>query len=247
MVRRVFVHHLSKKFFYWRRPGSFLEWLLDLFHRPLTPPLLALDSVSFHINHGEVVGIIGKNGGGKSTLLKVIAGIYSPSSGNYSVRGSITYLSGFSRGIIDKLTARENIFLVGSLMGLSAKEIRLYLPSILDFSGLWAFLDTPVSKFSSGMRSRLSFSIALFCLRHRRPDVLLLDEVFSSGGDLNFQQKSLEQMSSLIGSGTAVLLASHNLSLVEEHCDRVLWLDKGRLVMDGPPSKVISAYKKDAS
>lgn len=202
-----------------------------------------LKNVSFEVLPGEITGLIGKNGSGKSTLLRIIAGIYRPDSGQVLASGRVDYLAGLSNGLKPKLTMKENIFLVGSMIGLSRKEIADRFDEIVEFSGLPDFVYTKVYQFSSGMLSRLGFSATIHCLKHCKPDVVLLDEVFGSGGDIDFEDKASKKMLEFIKSGSAVILASHSLSGIENYCDKVLQLDKGEVVAFGNPKEVVARYK----
>ena len=201
-------------------------------------------NVSFNLKNGEILGIIGKNGSGKSTLLRAISGIYSIDRGKISVNGTLVYLTGFGYGLRGKLTMRENIFLSGSIMGLSRKDINEIFDDIVRFSELEDYVDTKLFKFSNGMRARLANSIGLHCVLHNSPDILLVDEVIGSGADIDFREKSISKMESLIRSGASVILVSHDLKLINKFCDRVIWIDAGKIVMDDKSSLVIDKYKK---
>ncbi|MFA5155567.1 MAG: ABC transporter ATP-binding protein [Patescibacteria group bacterium] len=201
-----------------------------------------LQDISFTAAAGENIGLIGRNGSGKSTLLRLIAGIYQADSGTVDSRGEIVYLNGFSSGLRDRLTMRENIYLVGLLMGLKRKEIDLRFGDIVAFAELADFIDTKVYQFSSGMMSRLSFAVTFQCLRQKRPDIILFDEVFGAGGDLAFQKKALAQMEEFIRGGTTVLLVNHNLGLIEKYCQRSILLERGRIIQDGPTAAVAKHY-----
>jgi ABC-type polysaccharide/polyol phosphate transport system ATPase subunit len=205
--------------------------------------LSALKNVSFNVSKGEILGIIGKNGSGKSTLLRLIAGIYVSDEGTLSTEGKIMYINGFNYGTKPKLTMRENIFLSGSIMGLTRNEVDSLFDNIVDFSGLKDFVNTKVYQFSSGMVTRLNFSIFIHCVDVKKPDIILLDEILSAGGDIDFNNKAELKMREFIGRKAAVLVASHLLSDIKEHCDRVLWIEDGVIVEDGKPVDVISHYK----
>lgn len=205
---------------------------------------LVLDNISFVVKNGENIGIIGKNGSGKSTLLRVIARVYKVDSGKVETKGELVYLTGFGYGIKPKLTMRENIYLSGSIMGLSQENIREKFDEIVDFSGLRKYLDVRVFKFSSGMKGRLAISIGLHCVSHKNPDILLVDEVVGGGVDNEFQEKALDKMEELIKGGASVVLVSHNLSTIKKYCDKVIWLDKGKIIREGNPLEVIRNYIK---
>ena len=200
-------------------------------------PLLALGGVNFSINRGEVVGIIGRNGAGKSTLLKVLSRITYPTSGKIQVNGRIASLLEVGTGFHEELTGRENVFLNGSIMGMSRKEIASRMKEIEEFAGVEKFMDTPIKRYSSGMRLRLGFAVAA----HLDPDILLVDEVLAVG-DIEFQKKCLKTMDDLRGGGRTVLFVSHNMAAVENLCQRCIWIDNGKVRMDGPADDVIKAY-----
>lgn len=208
--------------------------------------LEVLKNISFTAKQGEVIGVIGKNGSGKSTLLRIIAGIYQPDTGQVETAGRVDYLSGFANGLSQKLTMEENIYIMGAMMGLSQNDIKEKLGEIIEFSGLKDFLYTKVYQFSSGMVTRLAFSVTIHCLNHSKPDILLLDEVFGAGGDIDFEEKAIQKMGEFLKGGSTVILASHNLKVVEEYCNRAFWLEKGGIIKEGLPSEVIQAYQNDA-
>ena len=197
----------------------------------------ALKDVSFEIHHGESVGLIGRNGAGKSTLLKILSRITRPSKGKITLYERVNSLLEVGTGFNTELSGRENIYLNGSFLGMKMNEIRLKFDEIVAFSEIEQFIDTPVKYYSSGMFVRLAFSVAV----HLTPETLLLDEVLSVG-DAGFRQKSMEKMRELLGSGATIVLVSHNEESVREVCQRVLWLEKGVLQMDGPAEEVIKHY-----
>ncbi len=197
----------------------------------------ALKNVDLELEQGHVLGIIGRNGAGKSTLLKVLSRITFPTSGSMAVRGRVASLLEVGTGFHDELTGRENIYLNGSILGMKRREIRKKLDSIVAFADVAQFLDTPVKRYSSGMRLRLGFAVAA----HLEPDVLLVDEVLAVG-DAGFQKKCLGAMDNLHTGGRTVMFVSHNLSAVENLCPRAIWIDRGCVRMDGPSNEVIQAY-----
>ena len=201
----------------------------------------ALSDVNFEVKKGEVVGFVGSNGAGKSTLLKVIAGVMKPTSGNIEVYGNICPMIELGAGFDMELTARENIFLNGAVMGYSKEFIEAKFDEIVEFSELKDFLDVPVRNFSSGMVARLAFSIATIV----DPEILIVDEILSVG-DIAFQQKSENKMRSMIGGGTTVLFVSHSVEQIKNLCDRAVWLDHGYVKMIGDAKEVCEAYKKFA-
>ena len=201
----------------------------------------ALEDISFEVKRGEAFGIIGANGAGKSTMLKLLSRVMKPTGGSIRVNGRISALIELTAGFHQDLTGRENIYLYGAILSMSRREIDAKLEEIVDFSGLAEFIDTPVKRYSSGMYARLGFSVAA----HVHPEVLLVDEVLSVG-DYAFQRKCVERMKEVIRSGATVLFVSHNLKTIAEFCHRCLLLEHGRLVMVGPVEKVIPAYLDQA-
>lgn len=197
----------------------------------------ALEDVSFEVPEGQVLGIIGRNGAGKSTLLKVLSRITYPTRGSVSVRGRVASLLEVGTGFHDELTGRENVFLNGSILGMTRAEVQKKFDAIVDFSGIERFLDTPIKRYSSGMRVRLGFAVAA----HVDPDVLIVDEVLAVG-DAGFQKKCLDAMQDMRSGGRTVLFVSHQMAAVENLCSRGIWIDGGRVRMDGPVSEVIGAY-----
>ena len=244
-LKRISVVDVSKAFnIGFRKDVSALARVLSsVSGKEARRPLLVADHISFEANAGENIGLIGKNGSGKSTLLRLIAGIYSHDSGTIETDGEKIYINGFGFGLEKRLTMRENIFLIGIIMGLSQREIKERFDDIVSFSGLADFVDTKVYQFSSGMVSRLRFSITIHCLKQRNPDILLLDEVFGSGGDLSFQNEAVLKMEEFIRGGATVVLVSHDLKIIEKYCDRVIWLDRGKVKQVGMAAEVIAAYQ----
>ena len=202
----------------------------------------ALRDVSFEVKRGESLGIIGHNGAGKSTILKLIAGITAPTAGEIAIRGRLAALIEVGSGFHPELTGRENIFLNGSILGMSRREIADKLDSIVDFAGVKPFIDVPVKQFSSGMYVRLGFSIAA----HLDPDILLLDEVLAVG-DAAFQSRCLERIDAMRAAGVTIVFISHDLGSVERICDRVILMDHGRIAEEGLPRHVIDSYQKIAA
>jgi len=197
----------------------------------------ALKDVSFEIEQGEVLGIIGRNGAGKSTLLKVLSKITYPTSGSIEVNGRIASLLEVGTGFHEELTGRENIYLNGSILGMKKKEIDKRIDEIIEFSGVEKFIDTPIKRYSSGMRLRLGFAVAA----HLNSDILFIDEVLAVG-DAEFQKKCLKAMDELSGGGRTVLFVSHNMAAVENLCSRAILLERGSVVKDGPAKDIISYY-----
>jgi len=197
----------------------------------------ALQDLSFEVKRGEAFGIIGQNGAGKSTALKILSRIMKPTKGCMVVDGRLSALIEVSAGFHQDLTGRENIFLHGTILGMTKREIESKLDQIIAFSGIEEFIDTPVKRYSTGMFARLGFSVAA----HVDPEVLIVDEVLSVG-DYVFQRKCVDRMKEVIRGGATVLFVSHNLRSVAEFCQRALLLDKGRTVRIGPAQEVIAAY-----
>jgi len=199
----------------------------------------ALHDVTFTIKKNEVVGIIGPNGAGKSTILKLLSKIMRPHKGEIKISGRLSALIEVAAGFHNDLTGRENVYLNGTIIGMTKKEIDSKFDEIVEFSGLSEFIDTPVKRYSSGMHARLGFSVAA----HMDPDVLLVDEVLSVG-DIAFQAKCSQKMRELLNSGATIVLVSHNLSLVQSLCKRVILLDKGQIQKEGIPEEVIPYYQR---
>jgi lipopolysaccharide transport system ATP-binding protein len=197
----------------------------------------ALRDVSFNVNEGEVVGILGRNGAGKSTLLKVLSKITYPTSGRISVQGRVASLLEVGTGFHEELTGRENIYLNGSILGMRHRDVERRFDEIVEFSGVEQFIDTPIKRYSSGMRLRLGFAVAA----HLDPDVLIVDEVLAVG-DAGFQKKCIAAMENLRGGGRTVLFVSHNMAAVENLCTRGIWIDRGQVRMDAPATDAIKAY-----
>lgn len=222
------------------RIDSFKEYLIRIVKRDLSyEKFWALKDVSLSIQRGETVGIIGFNGSGKSTLLKVIAGVLKPAEGNVRVNGSVAPLIELGAGFDPDLSARENIFLNGAVLGYSRKRMQELFEEIIEFSELREFLDVPLKNYSSGMQARLGFAIATSVI----PDVLIVDEVLGVG-DYKFQEKCHRRMESIISSGATVLFVSHSIEQVKQICSRAIWLENGRVVMDGEVNQVCDEYMK---
>jgi ABC-type polysaccharide/polyol phosphate transport system ATPase subunit len=198
----------------------------------------AVNDVSLRIEHGERVALVGPNGAGKSSLLKIIAGVYPASSGEVEIQGKITPLIEMGAGFHPELTGRENLFLNGAILGFSRAEMRRRLPKILDFSEIPAdFLDTSIKYYSSGMQTRLAFSLAM----ELEPQIVIFDEIFSAG-DAHFVEKAGARMEKLISGAHIMILVTHDLGLARRFATRGIWLDRGRVVRDGPAEEVLQAY-----
>src|SRR5574338_1370906 len=198
----------------------------------------ALRDLTFSVGRGEALGIIGRNGAGKSTVLKLLSGITAPTSGEIAIRGRLAALIEVGSAFHPELTGRENAYLSGSMLGLRRREITDKLPSIVGFSGIGDFIDVPVKFYSSGMYVRLGFAIAA----HLEPDVLLIDEVLAVG-DAEFQARCLKRVEDMKERGVTMILVSHDLGAVEQLCDRVLLLERGSLLAAGQSHEVVTAYQ----
>ncbi len=199
--------------------------------------LWALREVSFNVKRGEVVGIIGTNGAGKSTLLKILSRITAPTKGKITIQGRVSSLLEVGTGFHQELSGRENVYLNGTILGMQKKEIDRKFDEIVAFSGVERFLDTPVKRYSSGMRVRLAFSVAA----HLEPEILIIDEVLAVG-DAEFQKKCLNKMEDVGREGRTVLFVSHSMPAITRMCERVILLDAGRKLLDGPPHDVVGSY-----
>jgi lipopolysaccharide transport system ATP-binding protein len=234
--------HVSKKFALRReRPHSFQELFLSLLrvegHSSRPEPYWVLSDVSFELQMGEVVGFIGPNGAGKSTILKLMSRIIEPTSGKVEVNGRLGALLELGAGFHPDLTGRENIFLNGSILGLTHSQIRRRLDRIIDFAELDLFIDVPVKHYSSGMYVRLGFSIAV----HTDPEIVLIDEVLAVG-DARFQHKCLDRIAELRREGVAIVLVSHDLASIQSLCEKAIWLEDGQIQVYDQPSEVVMAY-----
>ncbi|MFV0352693.1 MAG: ABC transporter ATP-binding protein [Oscillospiraceae bacterium] len=199
----------------------------------------ALSDISLRVMPGDVYGIVGLNGSGKSTLLKVVAGVMKPSAGTCVVRGKVAPLIELGAGFDMELTGRENVFLNGTLLGMHPNYLKEKYQEIVDFAEIGDFMDVPVKNYSSGMVTRLAFSVATIT----KPDILICDEILSVG-DFLFQQKSEKRMKELMSGGTTVLLVSHNIDQIERLCSKAMWLRKGKTVINGSCAEVCDAYKE---
>ena len=207
--------------------------------KPKKEQFWALNDVNFEVKKGDVVGFVGSNGAGKSTLLKVIAGVMKPTKGKVEVQGNICPMIELGAGFDPDLTARENIYLNGAVLGYSRKFIEEKFDEIVEFSELKEFLDVPVRNFSSGMTARLAFSIATVV----DPEILIVDEILSVG-DLAFQKKSEAKMKSLIDGGTTVLFVSHSLNQIKTICNKAVWLEHGQVKKIGTSEEICEEYYK---
>ncbi len=214
------------------------EYVIKLMKKELMfQEFLALKDVSFQVLQGEAWGLIGTNGSGKSTMLKAISGILKPYKGSITVNGSVAPLIELGAGFSPDLTARENIYLNGCVLGHTEKFMKEHFDEIVDFAELWDFLDSPLKNFSSGMSARLGFSIATMV----KPDILIVDEILAVG-DYKFRQKCEARMKELLSGGTTLLYVSHSIEEVKRLCDHAIWIDKGVERMKGEANMVADAY-----
>lgn len=234
------VENVSMKFLIMHdRIRSLKEYTVALLKRRLKyEEFWALRNVSFEVRRGEVMGIIGRNGAGKSTLLKIISGILKPTEGKVKTGGNIVPMLELGSGFDLDLTGRENIFLNGAILGYSEDFLKSKYDEIVEFAELEKFIDVPIRNYSSGMLMRLAFSIATVV----NPEILIVDEILAVG-DEAFQAKSKARMMELMGGGTTVLYVSHNIEQIRELCNRVIWLDEGRIKMIGDKNEVCNAYR----
>ena len=236
-------NNVSKR--YARRPADVRQAPAASFWERLFRPtenkndFWALRDINFHVERGDALGIVGHNGAGKSTILKLLSRITAPSAGEITIRGRLSSLIEVSSGFHAEFTGRENVYLSGVTFGMSRREVAVKLPSILEFSGIGDFIDVPVKRYSSGMCLRLGFSIAA----HLNPDILLLDEVLAVG-DVPFQWKCLDHIQQLRKAGRTIIFISHDLAAIERLCDRALLLSHGRIVCEGRPQDVTLEYQR---
>lgn len=248
MSKIIEVKNISKKYKLGQNKAGYLtlrDVLVDAFKSPKNifkrkkskDDFWALKDISFSVEKGEAIGIIGANGAGKSTLLKILSQITPPTEGEIIMRGRVASLLEVGTGFHPELTGRENIYLNGSILGMSKKEIEKKFDEIVEFSGVEKFLDTPVKRYSSGMKVRLAFSVAA----HLEPEILIVDEVLAVG-DAEFQKKCLGKMKDVTTGGRTILFVSHNMGAVQNLCDRCILLNDGKTAMNGKTSDVISEY-----
>lgn len=230
--------NVSKAYKLYDKPLDRLKESINLFGKKYHKIFYAVKDISFEIRKGEPVGIIGENGSGKSTILKLIAGVLSPTSGQVSVNGKISALLELGAGFNPEFTGIENIYLYGTILGYCREEMDRKIDEILSFADIGDFVYRPVKMYSSGMFARLAFAVAT----HVDPDILIVDEVLSVG-DMYFQEKCINKMKSFKRNGTTILYVSHGLASIRNFCERVMWVDDGKIVADGPSSRVCEAYQ----
>jgi len=232
--------HVSKKYNIPASSNSPKRWYKRGFARP-SSEMWALRDISFEVKEGEALGIVGHNGAGKTTMLKLLASITAPTRGQITIRGRLAALVEVGSGFHPELTGRENIFLHGAMLGMRRAEIARKMSSIVEFAGVGQYIDVPVKRYSSGMYVRLGFSIAA----HLDPDILLLDEVLAVG-DVAFQVKCLDRIGELRKAGRSIVFVSHDLAAVHHLCDRAILLARGQILSDGTPRAVIDQYQRMA-
>ena len=233
------VDHVSMRFrMDANRTTSLKEWMVTLLKgKRNIQEFRALDNVSFDVKRGEIFGVIGRNGAGKSTILKVVSGIYKPTDGKVVTAGRIAPMLELGSGFDPELSGHDNIFLNGAILGFSEEFLKSKYDEIVAFSELGDFIYQPIKTYSSGMMMRLAFSVATII----EPEILIVDEILAVG-DANFQQKSHARMMELMAGGTTVLFVSHSLEQIREMCSRVVWLDHGTVKMIGSTNEVCDAY-----
>lgn len=219
------------------------EYLIKLAKLQVTyKEFWALEDITFNVRKGEIFGILGLNGAGKSTLLKIISGVMKPTSGEVRVKGTMAPLIELGAGFDPELSARENIFLNGAVLGIGKREMKLLFDQIVDFSELQEFIDIPIKNFSSGMYARLGFAVATAI----KPDILIVDEILSVG-DFQFKKKCEEKINEMIETGTTILMVSHDIEQMIEMCSHGILLDKGKIVESGTIESVAYYYKNGKS
>ena len=246
MAYAITLERVSKSYRLWGRRSQFATLKSALLKHDLKlepeSSVVALKSVSFFVDRGEAFGIIGRNGSGKSSLLKIISGILKPSGGNVRVNGRIAALIELGAGFHPEITGRENVYINGIMLGLSKREIESRFDRIVDFSGIGPFIDQPVKTYSSGMYVRLGFAVAV----HVDPDILLIDEVLAVG-DEEFSQKCVAKIQEMKYRGVTLVFVTHQLDQVRKLCDRAMWLDHGEITSIGDPVRVVDQYLQNVS
>lgn len=220
--------------------NSLKEYIVAILERRIQyKEFLALDDISFHVDKGEVIGIIGRNGAGKSTLLKIIAGVLKPSNGRVKIQGNVVPMLELGAGFDQELSGRENIFLNGAILGYQEEFLKQKYSEIVEFSELGEFINMPIRNYSSGMLVRLAFSIATIV----EPEILIVDEILAVG-DEGFQNKSRKRMLEMMSGGTTVLFVSHTLEQVADMCDRVIWLEEHKIRRIGLATEICKEYEE---
>ena len=243
MGNAIEINNVTMKFNMCReKVDNLKEYLIKFLKKQLSfEEFIALEDVSVEVKEGEVFGIVGLNGSGKSTLLKLVSGILKPTNGTVKTMGTISPLIELGAGFDMELTARENIFMNGSVLGYSRDFMKEKFEDIIEFAELQDFVEVPLKNFSSGMVARLGFSIATLV----KPEILIVDEILAVG-DFLFQQKCEQRIQEMMSGGTTVLIVSHSIEQIERLCNRVMWLEKGHVKMIGETAEVCAAYKSGA-
>jgi lipopolysaccharide transport system ATP-binding protein len=235
----ILVDNLSKKFILDKTPNTLKEWLIFR-NQKQKKEFWALKNITLHVKRGKSLAIIGRNGSGKSTLLKIISKIIYPTDGSVQVNGKISSLLELGAGFKPDYTGRENVYLNGSILGLSKNEIDKKFDSIVEFSEIGDFVDQPVRNYSSGMYMRLAYSIAV----SSNPDILLIDEILAVG-DSKFKEKGLQRIIELKQGGTTIILVSHSEDMIKKVCDSVVWLENGKKKIEGNTQEVLKLYNEN--
>jgi ABC-type polysaccharide/polyol phosphate transport system ATPase subunit len=245
IMSEILVNNLSIKFrVYHDRSPSLKDYFASLIKRrgkPSFSDFLAVNNVSLRIKSGERVGIVGHNGAGKSTLLKALCRVYESDTGTITIDGRLAPLLEIGAGFHPDFTGRENIYLNGAILGFSKDELAIIEPEVINFAELEEFIDTPVKYYSTGMYMRLAFSLATAM----HPDILVLDEIFA-GGDAAFMVRAKARMYEMIDKANIMIMVSHDHNLIKSLCNRVVWLDHGKLIADGLPDDIVDRYLKSA-
>lgn len=246
IMTSIFVNNLSIKFRIYHDRSPSLKDYISGFLKPQKKSgfsdFFAVNNMSFEVNQGERLGIVGHNGAGKSTLLKALCKIYEPSAGNIVVEGRVAPLLEIGAGFHPEFTGRENIYLNGAILGYSKELLNLLESEIITFAELEEFIDTPVKYYSTGMYLRLAFSLATAV----QPEILILDEMFA-GGDAGFVQKATNRMKQVVDQAKIMVLVSHDTKLLRQFCNRVIWVDHGQIKLDGEANSVIDSYIQASS
>ena len=231
------IKHISKIYNLYKSPADRVKEALHPFNKKFHKDFFALKDITFDVNKGDVLGIIGKNGAGKSTLLKILTGVLTPTSGSYTINGRISALLELGGGINPEYTGIENIYFNGSILGLTKEQIDAKIQEIIDFAEIGDFINIPVKTYSSGMAVRLAFAIAI----NIDPDILIVDEALSVG-DMRFQQKSLRRMRKLMEKAKAIIFVTHDIGMVLNFCNKVIWLKDGEIFKSGEPEEICKQY-----
>jgi ABC-type polysaccharide/polyol phosphate transport system ATPase subunit len=231
------IKNLNKKYKIYDKPSDRLKETLSPFNKKRHKEFFALENIDMSIYPGEIIGFLGKNGAGKSTLLKIITGVLEPTSGKVEVKGKISALLELGTGFNPEYTGIENIYLYGTMMGKTKKEIDNEFDEIIEFADIGQFLYQPLKTYSSGMFARLAFSVAI----NVNPDILIVDEILSVG-DLKFQLKCMNKMKEMMSNGTTILFVSHDINAIKRFCNRAIWINEGKVIKSGDIDKVTDMY-----